>query len=278
MYAAPSAASVRAPVGLYDSGVGGLTVLAAVRQLMPVENLIYVADNAHVPYGAKPSQAIVERACAIADYFLHRGVKALGVACNTATAAAVPVLRARHPGLPVIGIEPAVKPAAALTRHGVIGGLATSGTLPSDRFAQLLRREAPQATVVLRACPEWVALVERGPLDGAAARRLVEAPVQELIARGADVLVLGCTHFPFLMDLVRSAAGPSVAVLETGPAFARQLQRRLREGSVLADGPAAGSVELLASGDAALLADRARALLGLAAPCTRLPDRYSDRT
>lgn len=272
---APDFTLVRAPVGLYDSGVGGLSVLAAVRRLMPAENLIYVADNAHVPYGAKPTQDIVERACSIADYFLARGVKALGVACNTATAAAIHVLRTRHPDLPVIGIEPAIKPAAALTRTGVIGVLATSGTLASAKFAALLRREAPQARVLVRACPQWVELVERGPVDDAAAMGIIAEPVRELIAQGADVLVLGCTHFPFLMDRVQTCAGPEVSVLETGPAFARQLQRRLHETAALSDDKAAGSIELLASGNAEFLGARARALLGIGERCAVMPRQYA---
>lgn len=265
----PAAAS--APVGLYDSGVGGLSVLAEVRRLMPGEDVIYVADNAYVPYGAKPAHTIATRAYAIADYFLARGAKAIGVACNTATAAAIRLLRERHPDLPIVGIEPAVKPAAALTRSGVIGVLATSGTLASARFADLLRREAPSHTVLLHACPQWVELVEHGPLDDAAAHAMVAAPVQALLAQGADVLVLGCTHFPFLMNHVRSCAGPSVAVLETGQAFARQMQRKLREGGMLAPEGGEGSVSLVASGDTEGLAGRAKALLGLSVEVGRLP-------
>ncbi|MEI2418510.1 glutamate racemase [Orrella sp. JC864] len=260
------------PIGLYDSGVGGLSVLNEVRRLLPGENLLYLADTAHLPYGAKPAQAIVARACAIGDFFAARQVKAIGVACNTATAAAIEVLRARHPALAVVGIEPAVKPAAALTRSGVIGVLATSGTLASARFAELLRREAPHARVLLQACPDWVERVERGDLDSPAARRSVRAAVAPLLAQGADTLVLGCTHFPFLAPLLREMAGPDVAILETGAAFARQLQRRLHELDALRAPQPAGTLQWLTTGDAAALQSCIDRLLGWPAQCAAVPE------
>ncbi len=261
-----------AAIGLYDSGVGGLSVLSQVRQHLPAEDLIYVADNAYVPYGEKPTSTIEARACAIADQLLARGVKALGVACNTATAAAIETLRRRHPGLPIIGIEPAVKPAAALTRSGVIGVLATSGTLASPRFVQLMQREAPQARVLLRPCPEWVALVERGDFDAPRHHDTLAAPVHALLAEGADVLVLGCTHFPFLLPRLRQIAGPDVTILETGSAFARQLQRRLDEAGLLNPRrDTVGATQWLASGDTAGFERHVEALLHQRADCQRLP-------
>lgn len=224
------------PVGIYDSGVGGLSVLRAIQAEMPQERLVYVADSAHVPYGEKSRHAVAARALAIAGYFVSRHAKAIAVPCNTATAAAISVMREHHPDLPIIGIEPAVKPAAQLTRSGVIGVLATTGTLASARFKALAQREAPGARIVLRPCPEWVLAVENGIVSGPDAHAVVAPPVRALQAEGADVLVLGCTHFPFLRAAVSACAGPDVPVLETGHAVARQLRRRLLECGLLSGG------------------------------------------
>ena len=154
------------PIGVYDSGLGGLSVARAIRDALPGERLLYVADSAHVPYGEKTTDYVRRRAETISDYFVERDAKAIVVACNTATAAAIADLRARHPGLIVIGVEPAIKPAAHLTASGVIGVFATTGTLASRKFAALVQREAPEVRILLRPCPEWVALVERGELEG----------------------------------------------------------------------------------------------------------------
>ena len=154
------------PIGIYDSGVGGLSVLRAIRDALPHESLLYVADSAHVPYGEKTQEYVERRAAALADYFVSRQAKAMVVACNTATAAAIAPLRQRHPKLVIIGVEPAIKPAAHLTHSGVVGVFATTGTLASPKFAALVRREAPEVRILFKPCPEWVRLVERGVLDG----------------------------------------------------------------------------------------------------------------
>lgn len=262
-----------APIGIYDSGVGGFSVLADIQRLLPRERLLYVADTAHVPYGEKTAEYVLARACRLADFFVSRGAKAIAIPCNTATAAAVAQLRARHPGLPIIGIEPAVKPAATLTRSGVVGVLATSGTLASARFAALMAREAPNARVLMQPCPEWVTLVERGELNTPAVQASVDRALTPLLAQGADVLVLGCTHFPFLQAALRRRVGPDLPILETGAAFARQLQRRLAEQGTLRPS-GIGRCLLLASGDPAPLRAHARALLGQAFPVGALPADY----
>ena len=249
------------PIGVYDSGLGGLSVARAIRDALPGERLLYVADSAHVPYGEKTSDYVRRRAETISDYFVERDAKAIVVACNTATAAAIADLRARHPGLIVIGVEPAIKPAAHLTASGVIGVFATTGTLASRKFAALVQREAPEVRILLRPCPEWVALVERGELEGPALRAAVEAPVRELREAGADVLVLGCTHFPFLDVAIRAVAGPSVPLLETGAPVARWLRHQLQERDLQADG-GCGALELETTGDPATLARLAGLLLG----------------
>lgn len=261
------------PIGVYDSGVGGLSVLRAIRQHSPHESLIYVADSAHVPYGEKSRHAVTGRALAIAEYFLERNAKAIAIPCNTATAAAIAVLRERYPRLPIVGIEPAVKPAARLTRSGIIGVLATTGTLNSAKFRALAQREAPGITILHRPCPEWVLAVEQGIIEGDGALAVVEPPVQELLKQGADVLVLGCTHFPFLSDAILQCSGNRVPVLETGPAVARQLQRQLEaHGLARHDGP--GEWEFLTSGDPQTLAPLAGRLLQAPVTAGQLPARY----
>ena len=216
------------PIGVFDSGVGGLSVLRHVRAMLPGEDLLYVADSAHAPYGDKSAQFIEARAMAIAEFLVARDAKALVVACNTATAAAIAALRQRF-DLPIVGMEPAVKPAAEATRSGVIGVLATSGTLDSGKFAELVRRFGSQARVIVQPCPGLVEQVELGDLAGPLTRRLLEGFVAPLLDAGADTLVLGCTHFPFLEPLLRELVGGEVAIIESGAAVARQLVRRLAE-------------------------------------------------
>ena len=216
------------PIGVFDSGVGGLSVLRHVRAMLPGEDLLYVADSAHAPYGDKSVQFIEARAVAIAEFLVARDAKALVVACNTATAAAIAALRQRF-DLPIVGMEPAVKPAAEATRSGVIGVLATSGTLESGKFAELVQRFGSQARVIVQPCPGLVEQVELGDLAGPLTRRLLEGFIAPLLDAGADTLVLGCTHFPFLQPLLRELVGGEVAVIETGAAVARQLVRRLAE-------------------------------------------------
>lgn len=216
------------PIGVFDSGVGGLSVLRHVRAMLPGEDLLYVADSAHAPYGDKSAQFIEARAVAIAEFLVARDAKALVVACNTATAAAIAALRQRF-DLPIVGMEPAVKPAAEATRSGVIGVLATSGTLDSGKFAELVQRFGSQARVIVQPCPGLVEQVELGDLAGPLTRRLLEGFVAPLLDAGADTLVLGCTHFPFLEPLLRELVGGEVAIIESGAAVARQLVRRLAE-------------------------------------------------
>ncbi len=214
------------PIGVFDSGVGGLTVLRHIRAALPAEDLIYVADSAHAPYGDKSAQFIEARSLAIAEFLVARDARALVVACNTATAAAILALRERY-GLPIVGMEPAVKPAAEATRAGVIGVLATGGTLESGKFAELVQRFGSRARVIVQPCPGLVEQVEQGDLAGPLTRRLLEGFVAPLLAAGADTLVLGCTHYPFLEPLLRELAGEQVAIIESGAAVARQLVRRL---------------------------------------------------
>ncbi|MES2821056.1 MAG: glutamate racemase [Pseudomonadota bacterium] len=228
-----------APIGVFDSGVGGLSVLREIRTCLPAESLLYVADSGHVPYGEKSPEYIVQRCCTITDFLLEQGIKALVLACNTATAAAVAQLRARYPELPIVAMEPAVKPAAAATRNGRIGVLATTGTLNSARFAALLDRFANDVRVITQPCPGLVERIEAGQLADDETRALLQGYVTPLLEQGCDTLILGCTHYPFLKPLLAELLPPDIRLVDTAAAVARQLQRLLQTRGALAAGPAA---------------------------------------
>ncbi len=234
----PSSASNDAPIGVFDSGVGGLSVLREIRALLPNESLLYVADSGHVPYGDKSPEFIRERCRLLAEFLLSQGAKALVLACNTATVAGVAELRERYPQLPIIGMEPAVKPAAAATKTGVVGVLATTGTLKSAKFAALLDRFACDVRVVTQPCPGLVERIEAGELESAATRALLQGFVAPLLAEGCDTLILGCTHYPFIKPLLRSLVPKSISIIDTGAAVARHVQRMLSVQDALASGPA----------------------------------------
>jgi glutamate racemase len=258
-------------IGVFDSGVGGLSVLREIRALLPCENLIYIADSAHIPYGEKSKQYVETRAQVIAGFLVARGAKALLVACNTATAAAVASLRSAF-SVPIVGMEPGVKPAALLTQSGVIGVLATPGTLASQKFAALLQRHAGAAQVVVQACPGLVEHIERGDTAGPHTRALVQRYVEPLLERGADTLVLGCTHYPFVAKLIRDAAGPAVKLVETGAAVAQQLKRRLTAGQLLTSLRSHGSEEFWTSGDPHTVAPVIATLWTRAVDVYRMPE------
>lgn len=230
-----------APVGVFDSGLGGLSVLRHARARLPAEDFLYVADSGHAPYGERSTEWIRARSLTLGEFLIGRGAKALLIACNTATAAAAHALRERWPGVPVIGMEPAVKPAAAATRSGVVGVLATTGTLASARFAALLDTFGRDVRVITRPGTGLVEAVERGELDTPATGVLIASHVEPLLAGGADVIVLGCTHYPFLRRLIEQQAGPSVQVIDTGDSVARQLVHRLNDAGLLRSGKPAGS-------------------------------------
>ena len=235
-----------APVGVFDSGVGGLSVLRSIRDLLPHENLIYVADSAHLPYGEKSRDFVEHRAVAISQFLVSQGVKAIVVACNTATSAAITALRQRFE-LPIVGVEPALKPAVEKTRCGVVGVLATSGTLHGEKFHQLYERFATRVEVLMQSCPGLVEQVESGELSSARTRALVKRYVAPLLEHGADTLVLGCTHYPFLTPVIQEVAGTSVSVIDPSPAVARELQRRLAEKGLLSEETSGGIVRFWTS-------------------------------
>ncbi len=222
------------PIGLFDSGVGGLSVFRRIRADLPYETLLYVADSGHAPYGNKAVDFIIQRSVAISEFLLEQGAKAIVVACNTATATAIVRLREQF-AVPVIGIEPALKPAVAATRSGVVGILATGHTVRSDKFAALLDQHGHRARVMVQPCPGLADCVEEGDLNGPHPRALLESYLQPLLAQGADTLVLGCTHYPFLTPLIQHLAGPNVAIVDPSAAVARQVRCRLEAAAALAD-------------------------------------------
>jgi len=214
-------------IGVFDSGVGGLSVLHHIRQILPHERLLYVADSGHVPYGDKPADYIEHRSHTLARFLIEQGADAIVIACNTATAAAIASLRSRF-GIPIVGMEPAIKPAVAATTSGVVGVLATVGTLESARFAALLEKYAGDVEIVTQGCPGLVEQVEAGELDSARTREMVARYTAPLLERGADTFILGCTHYPFLAPLIREVAGADITLVDTGVAVARQLHRRIQ--------------------------------------------------
>lgn len=247
-------------LGVFDSGVGGLSVLRALRTALPRARLVYLADNAFAPYGERPPAWVAERSATIAGYLRgEHAIDTLVVACNTATALAIDTLRAAHPDLPIVGVEPALKPAAALTRSGQVGVLATRGTLGSARYARLrdalLAASATPLQVHDQPADGLADAIERG--DAAAIDTVCRHHVQALRARapGLDVLVLGCTHYPFAAEAIARAAGPGVRLLDP----AEPVARRVRD--VAPDTPGEPALHLLATGDGATLQRMADAAL-----------------
>lgn len=234
------------PIGVFDSGSGGLSVLREIRKILPHERYLYYSDNAHCPYGEKSREYIIDRARAITDYMLSRGARAIVVACNTATAAAISTLRSEY-SIPFVGMEPAVKPAALGTRTGVIGVLATAGTLVSSKYLDTRGLYEDSVRIAEHVGNGYVELVESLELDGPHAEQVVRESLQPLLDEGADTIVLGCTHYPFLLPLMKRIAPPGVRFIDPAPAVARRLRDVLRQ-SGIPEGPGPGSVELISSG------------------------------
>ncbi|HEV8396772.1 MAG TPA: glutamate racemase [Vicinamibacterales bacterium] len=237
-----------APIGAFDSGVGGLSVLREIRRELPHESVVYIADSGSAPYGDRPAAFIQDRSIAITRALVERGVKAVVVACNTATGAAVDVLRERF-SLPIVAIEPAVKPAAAATRSGVVGVMATSVTISSTKLLRLVGQYPAPGGTEMQACPGLAEQVERGDLESPATRALVQQFVRPLVEKGADTIVLGCTHYAFLTPVIQDVAGPGVTVIDPAPAVARELRRRLTVASQLAPDDAVASERYFTTGD-----------------------------
>ncbi len=221
------------PIGIFDSGVGGLSVLRHIRTQLPTETLIYFADSGYAPYGDKPEEFVIERAFRIAGFLLEQDIKALVVACNTATAAAIHLLRDKYPDLPIVGVEPGLKPAAAKTITGIVGVMATKRTLASNKFHVLHQLLNDQTGVhfIMQPCHGMADLIEHAELDSEAIFSLVRRYLVPLLEQKADTIVLGCTHYPFVRHVIEKVAAEygnrALNIIDTGYAVARQLKHLL---------------------------------------------------
>ena len=238
------------PIGIFDSGVGGLSVLRSLRALLPAEVLLYLADQAHVPYGQRPLEQVRQFSEQITRYLLGEGAKLIVVACNTASAAALQHLRMVFPRVHFVGMEPAVKPAAEQTRSGVVGVLATPATFQGALYASVVERFANGVTLLQSTCPGLVEQIEAGDLDGPVTRGILEEALRPMLAKGIDTVVLGCTHYPFGIPLIEQIAGPGVRVIDPAPAVARQVARLLDEhGLRTPEGNEPGLMRFATTGD-----------------------------
>jgi len=255
------------PVGVFDSGVGGLSVLRALRRQIPAQPLIYLADQARVPYGPRPLEEVRQFSDQITRYLLDQGAGVIVVACNTASAAALRWLRQRYPETPFVGMEPAVKPASENTRSGVVGVLATPATFQGELYASVIERFAQHTRVMEYTCPGLVEEIEAGRLNGERARQILTAGLLPMLEAGIDTVVLGCTHYPFAIPIIQEIAGPHVRVIDPAPAVARQTARVLEARGWLAAGDAPGPVRYITTApDPAALQRPLRLLLGVDAP------------
>jgi glutamate racemase len=243
------------PIGIFDSGVGGLSVLKAIRQAFPYEDLLYFGDQVHVPYGPRPAQEIQELSIEITHFLLMQGAKIIVVACNTVTAAALRKLRRYYQEVLFVGMEPAVKPAAEMTITSKIGVLATPATFSSDLYTSLVRRFGKQIQIYTSTCPGLVEQVEKGELNTPKTRGILEAALNPMIEEGIDNIVMGCTHFPFVTPLIQVITGPSVHIIDPAPAIARQTHRLLKKNNLLNPAAERGQTHFYTSAEPENLAE-----------------------
>lgn len=258
------------PIGVFDSGVGGLSVLRAMRALMPNEDVIFFGDQGHVPYGPRPLEEVRAFSVAITRWLLGEGAKLIVVACNTASAAALKYLRETFPDVKFVGMEPAVKPAAETTRTGRVGVLATPATFQGALYASVVERFANGVTLLQDTCPGLVQEIEKGNLDGEATRRILDAALRPMLENNIDTVVLGCTHYPFVIPLIERICGDSVRVIDPAPAAARQAERLLEAGGTRNPSARRGRVQFYTSGDAAAVESLLPKLLGESGTVERL--------
>ncbi len=263
----PDQDAAEAPIGIFDSGVGALSVLRHVQARLPSEHLLCFCDSGHAPYGGKSDAQIVARTLAIADFLLAKNIKAIVVACNTATAAAIEALRQQHPELIVVGVEPGLKPAAVFSKSGIGGVLATASTLASSRFIAL-RDQITQTTGVsflTQACVGLVEKIEKGELSSPETVAMLERYVTPILRGGADTIALGCTHYPFVQPqieaIARRESTQPVTIIDTGEAVSRQLERLLQQRGLQRFETRPGSLQAFTTGSKAQLEHAFSALL-----------------
>jgi glutamate racemase len=261
-------------LGVFDSGVGGLSVVRSLRLVLPYESILYVADSANCPYGLRSSSEIVELSAGISRFLIAHGAKLIVIACNTASAAALTHLRQAFPDTPFVGMVPAVKPAAQMTRSGVVGVLATPGTLHGRLYEEVVLHHAIGVRVISSPCPGLVELIEAGELEGERVEGLIHNCVDPLLAAGADTLVLGCTHYPFLIPTLNRMYPDAFNTVEPSEAVARQVERVLIEHNAVSQETNVANLTYLTTGDLKLLRGALRALINQDSPIGEL--RWSD--
>ena len=237
------------PIGIFDSGVGGLSVLRAIRRELPLETLLFLGDQAHVPYGSRPREQVREYAFGITRFLLAQGAKLIVVACNTASAVALHDLRQAFPAVPFVGMEPAVKPAAETTHTGKVGVLATPTTFAGELYASVVERFAKEVQIFQSTCPGLVEQIESGDLTGPQTRQILKEALRPMLAEGIDTVVMGCTHYPFVIPLIEAITGPEVRTIDPAPAIARQVRRLLTERDLLNPSEQAGKLRFFTSGN-----------------------------
>lgn len=233
--------------------MGGLSVLREIIRQLPHENLIYIADQSHVPYGRRPLEEVRDYAVGITQYLLSKKAKIIVLACNTASAAALNYLRQIYPHVPFVGMEPAIKPAAETTRSGAVGVLATPATFQGELYASVIERFAQGVTIYQHTCPGLVQQIEQGDFDSSVTRKILEEALLPMLTANIDTVVLGCTHYPFVIPLIQAIAGDRVRVIDPAPAVARQTARLLEQRNLLKDSGASGQLQFVTSGEPAFL-------------------------
>ena len=251
------------PIGFFDSGLGGISVLRRTRQLLPGEDYLYYGDSLHAPYGIHSAQQVQTLCVSAVENLLQQGVKAVVLACNTATSAAAEILRQRYPELPIIGTEPALKPAAEQFPGGRILVMATEMTLQEQKFAELWAQYREQAEIEPVACSGLMEFVEQGLLDGPEVEDFLREKLTPYLQKTVDAVILGCTHYPFLRPVIRRVVGEKPAILDSADGVARQLQRQLALRGLLRDAPDGGQVRFLNSLGSSEILERSRALLSV---------------
>lgn len=252
----------KSPIGIFDSGIGGISVLKAIRDQMPQESVIYFGDQGHVPYGSRTMEQIQRFSEAITRFLLAQGAKIIVVACNTASAAALKYLREKSPDVPFVGMEPAVKPAAEHTQTGRVGVLATPATFQGALYASVVERFANGVKLYQDTCTGLVQQIEGGNLNGEETRRILEGALQPMLEKDIDTVVLGCTHYPFVIPLIQRIVGESVRVIDPAPAVAKQVGRLLEARGSRNRSGSEGEVRLYTSGDPEALRSMLPALMG----------------
>jgi len=234
------------PIGIFDSGIGGLSIMQCIAKQLPSENLIYVADTLHAPYGEKSTQFIQQRVHEIAKWFIEKNTKAIVVACNTATVSAIDKLR-ENINIPVIGVEPAIKPAASLSKNKKVAILVTKATAENQRFLSLVNQYRNNSDVYIQPCPGLVELIEQDQKNSASCKDLLSSYLRPLLEKGVDTIVLGCTHYPLVKSLISDICGKNIMIMETALPVTEQLQRRLNSKQLLNNNSQIGSTHFYSS-------------------------------